>query len=98
MVRVKAVVGREDYGGLLTSKPQKRSEHHVVVTVSAFQAVVEDAEVPVVDVILSGRVIPRESVAEVVDGVVVNSHEIPWLAFDKGGSSRVNGGAIGNDP
>ena len=69
-----------------------------MVEVSSLETIVEDAEVPVVDVILFGRVIPRESVAEVVDGVVVNSHEIPWLAFDKGGSSRVNGGAIGNDP
>ena len=98
MIWVKTVIGHEDDGCLLPGEPEKRAEHHVVVAVSAFETIVENAEVPVIDVVLFGRVIPHEGVAEVVDGVVVNSHEIPRLALDQRGRGGVNGGAIGNDP
>ena len=91
------MVGHENDGCILPGEPEKGAKHHVVVAISAFEAIVENAEVPVIDVVLFWRVIPHEGVAEVVDGVVVNSHEVPRLVLDERGRGGVNGGAIGND-
>ena len=52
VIGVEPVVGHEDHGRLLPGELQQRAEHHVVVTVSGFQAVIEDAEVPFIDVLL----------------------------------------------
>src|SRR4029453_10214793 len=81
VIGMKTVVGHENDSGIRPGELQKSAEHHVVVAVSAFEAIVENAEVPVLDVGLFGRMIPHESVAEMVDRVEVNSHEVPRFAF-----------------
>jgi hypothetical protein len=97
VIGVKAMIGHEDDGSLVAGEPENGAEHHVVVAVSPFEAIVENPEIPVIDVVLLGRAIPHEGVAKVVDSIVVNSHEIPRLFLDECGSSGVNGCAIGNN-
>src|SRR5207244_11380221 len=79
MIGMETVVGHKNDGRIVSRELEKRAKHHVVVAVSSFQAVVENTEIPVVDVILFGRVIPHEGVAEVVDRIVINSHECTRL-------------------
>ena len=83
MIGMETVVRHKNDCSIVARESEKRAKHHVVVAVSSLQAVLENAEVPVVDVILFRRVIPHEGVAEVVNRVVINSHKVPWLALDK---------------
>ena len=68
-----------------------------MVKVTSFQAVVENAKIPVVDVVLFRWVIPHETVTKVVDCIVVDGHEIPRLVLHECSSSRVNGRAVRYD-
>src|SRR5437868_2363096 len=51
MVGMKTMVRHENYGCVLAGESEERSQHHVVVAVPPFEAIVENAEVPVVDVV-----------------------------------------------
>src|SRR6266566_10166126 len=91
------MVGHEDDGGLHPGESEERAKHHVVVKVSSFQTVLKNTEIPVVDVVLFWRMIPHEGVAEVVDRVVINSHEVPPLVLNEPSRGRMNGCTIGNN-
>ena len=97
VVRVEAVVGHEDDGGVLTGEREQGAEHGIVIEVAHFHAVVEDLVVPVVHLRPLRRVVFHEGVAEVVDGVVVNAHQVPGLVLDQGGGGGVDAGAVGDD-
>src|SRR5205823_64144 len=60
MIGMETVVRHKNDGDIVSRELEKRGQHQVVVAVSSFQAVLENAEVPVVDVILFRRVIPHE--------------------------------------
>ena len=97
IVRVEAVVGHEDDGGVLPGEVQEGAEHGVVVKIAHFHAVVEDLVVPVIHLRPLRRVVFHEGVTEVVDGVVVNAHQVPRLVLDQGGGGGVDAGAVRDD-
>ncbi len=97
VVRVEAVVGHEDHGGVLTRESEQGAEHRIVIEVAHFHAVVEDLVVPVVHLRPLRRVIFHERVAEVVDGVVIDAHQVPGLVLDQGGGGGVDAGAVRDD-
>ena len=97
VVRVEAVVRHEDDGGVLPGQVQQGAEHGVVVKVAHFHAVVEDAVIPVIHLRPLRRVVSHEGVPEVVDGIVVNAHQVPRLVLDQGGGGGVNAGAVRDD-
>lgn len=60
VIGMETVVGHQDDSAVLARELQQRPEHHVVVAIPTFQAVVENAEVPFFDVVLLRRMIPHE--------------------------------------
>ena len=97
VIRVEAVVGHQDDGGILTGQIEQGAEHGVVIEVAHFHAVVEDLEIPVANLRPLRRVVFHEGVAEVVDGVVVNAHQVPGLVLDQRGGGGVDAGAVRDD-
>jgi len=97
VVRVEAMVGHQDDGGVVAGQVQQGAEHRIMIEVAHFHAVVEDAEVPVIHLRPLRRVVFHERVAEVVDGVVIDAHQVPRLVLDQRGGGGVDAGAIGDD-
>ena len=97
VVRVETVVGHQDHGGVLAGQIEQAAEHGVVKNIAHFHAVVEDPEIPVAHLRPLRRVVLHEGVAEVVDGIVVNAHQVPRLVLDQRGGGGVDAGAVRDD-
>ena len=97
MIGMKAVVADQEHGRLGPGQLQEPAEHQVVVAVGSLDHVLVKFEVVLLHPVEPRRVILHEGVAEVVDGVVVDSRKIPVGHFLKEVHRRpVDAGAFGD--
>lgn len=76
---------------LATSVPQ----HHVVELVGGGNHVAVKIEIAFRNELLARRMVAHESVAEVIDGIVIDGEEIPGLVIEQPGGPGMNAGALG---
>jgi hypothetical protein len=80
------MIRAEDDRRVLTRQMHQPPEYQIVETVATGDHVLVDFKVLLFDMVHSGRVIFHEAVTKVVDGIVVDPHEVPIvLLHDEGG-------------
>ena len=77
LVGVKAVIGADHHGGVVTGQFQ----HHVVEAVAGLDHALVALIIGLRDEVPARRVIFHEAVAEVVDGVKVHRTQVPILVL-----------------
>ena len=97
MVRVEAVVRADDDGGICRGQRQHRAKHHVVEAVAGLDHTFIALKIVFRNVRATGRVVLHEAVAKVINGVVIDPHEVPWLMLHRPGGRRVHRAAFGQD-
>ena len=73
------MIRHENNRGFFASQMEQRAEHHVVEAVATFDHAAVDFKVLFLDPRLPRRVVLHETMAKVVDPVVVDRHEVPRL-------------------
>ena len=90
VVRVETMIRDDHDRGVIARELDHRAEHHVVKLVCAVHHVLVSLVVVGRDPVETGRVVLHESMAEVIDAVVVHRHEIPGLQLHHRGRGGVN--------
>ena len=93
----KTVVGDEDEHDVRAGQLKERAQHHIVKTITHFH----DAAINLCLL----RIDPREDrgmpwhevVAQFIEGLEVDSEEVPRLLFKNGGGCSLQGGRFGQD-
>ena len=91
------MVGAEDDCRIGPGEIEQSLEHHVVETVSTFYDILINGEVFVLYPLQLRRVVGHEGVREMIDPVVIDRGEIPWLVLHQRGRDCVDGGVIAQD-
>ena len=76
---------------------QQSTQHRVVINVTGGDDMLIQLKVFFRDKLLPWWVILHETMTEMVDGIKVDGHEIPWLVLDEPGGARLNGGPVRDD-
>ena len=97
VIWVEAVVRDEDDRGILSRQGHEGSQHQVVVKVAAFHHPLEEFEIRFIHSLSPGGMVVHETVAEVIDPVVVDPQEIPRLQLHEGRGRRMNAAVFGDD-
>ena len=79
VVGVKAVVGDDDNGGVVTRQLPINPQHQIMVLITDADDILVEFIILFVDPFQARWVVLHETVAEMVDAVKIDTHEIPRL-------------------
>ena len=85
-----SVIRTENEGSILPGKLHQPPQHKVVELVASRHHVPIDFKLLPANVGHARRVILHEAVAEVIDGIVIDSHKVPVVLLDGIGGSVVD--------
>ena len=89
---MEAVVRDEDDGGVRSCEVEQALEHHVVRSVGALDHVLVDLKVFIGDAVHLWWMVVHEMVADLINGAVVDGHEVPvWICLHEVGGGGVHG-------
>ena len=89
-IGVEAVIAEDNHVRIRAGQLQQASEHGIVVAVRGCDNVLVDVETGFVYPAQTRRMVVHKAVPEVLDGVVIDSGEVPFGVFQGFGRRRVN--------
>ena len=92
VVGMKAVVGHHHDRGVRAGQLHVNPQHQIMILVTDADDILVELIFFLVDPFQARRVILHEAVAEMVDAVEINPHEIPRLQLHQGGGGGMDAG------